>query len=495
MVADAMFMEIFRSRQLGTRSRCYPCLNVGSGGLQLLPLLETALDPRKGRIEPVSPLELRQVRVWDAEKGTETAAFRGPDPSLGAENSLGLAVSPADGRIAFGGADNAVFLWDPGPSGGVQHLRGHTGQVRALAFSPDGRRLASASEDGALKVWKTADGRLEKHLRGHTGGVTGVAFRPDGVGLVSGSEDGTVKVWDLSPGRDLFHLRLVGWGFRVRFAPDGRRTAIAQFRGVKVPGADGGGPGFDIPQPENAGGVTGLDYSRDGRLLATCSELSHQVFTWDAETGRPAARCQGHAGRVRNVAFGAGKTLASAGDDGTVRTWDAATGRAERVLQAHKGSAFGVAFDPAGRKLATIGWDGAVRLWDARTGEPIRTLGSTLQRESNNYGDALAFDPAGRRLAAASGDGSVRVWEVATGREVLTLRGHSQKVNSVAYSPDGRRLATCAEDRTIKLCEQGRLLHAADSPGGSADGDERPADSSSAGGGRGGSAARPAVDR
>jgi hypothetical protein len=110
-----------------------------------------------------------------------------------------------------------------------------------------------------------------------------------------------------------------------------------------------------------------------------------------------------------------------------------------------------VAFDPAGTTLATIGWDGAVRLWDATTGRAIRQLGTTVQRRSIHFGDALAFDRDGRRLAAASDDGTVRAWELASGNEILVLRGHAREVNGVAYSPDGRRLATGAEDHTIKL--------------------------------------------
>jgi hypothetical protein len=151
------------------------------------------------------------------------------------------------------------------------------------------------------------------------------------------------------------------------------------------------------------------------------------------------------------VAFGTGHLLASASDDGTVRLWEATTGRPGPVLLAHEGGAFGVAFDPAGTTLATIGWDGAVRLWDATTGQAIRQLGTTVQRMSIRFGDALAFDRDGRRLAAASDDGTVRVWEIASGNEILVLRGHTREVNGVAYSPDGRRLVTGAADHTIKL--------------------------------------------
>ncbi len=386
------------------------------------------------------------IRVWDVEKGTEQASFHFSD------STSGLAVSPTDGRIAFGGSENSVFLWDPGPPSTHRILREqHAAPVRDVAFSPDGASLASTSEDGTLNVWNVAKGRLLKHLRGHGGGVLSVAFGPDGQFLVSGSEDGTVKVWEQPTVPERFPLRLGVWGFRVRFSPNGRRSAIACFGNVTVLDATGKETLLRIRPPADARGVNGLDYSRDGRLLATCYEFSALIHIWDAATGRPVALCRGHTGRVRNVAFGAGTWLASAGDDGTVRLWDAASGRAGPVLRAHAGGAFAVTFDPAGTTLATLGWDGLVRLWDARTGQPLRTLGSTVQRMSNYYGDGLAFDLAGRHLAAASDDGLVHVWDVATGVHVLTLRGHTQEVNSVTFSPDGRRIATGAQDHTIKL--------------------------------------------
>ena len=50
-----------------------------------------------------------------------------------------------------------------------------------------------------------------------------------------------------------------------------------------------------------------------------------------------------------------GKTLASAGDDRTVRLWDAATGEPRATLKGHEGWVSAVAFSPDGKTLASAG--------------------------------------------------------------------------------------------------------------------------------------------
>jgi WD40 repeat protein len=78
-------------------------------------------------------------------------------------------------------------------------LHGHTDNVFAVAFHPGGTRLATGGRDRAVWLWDLVRGEEVARLQRHTSFVWWLAFSPDGKTLASGSGDGTVRLWDTEP--------------------------------------------------------------------------------------------------------------------------------------------------------------------------------------------------------------------------------------------------------------------------------------------------------
>ena len=70
---------------------------------------------------------------------------------LSAVNALAFARDSR--RLAIGGSDTGIQIWDTDAAQLMHSLTGHSASIRALALSPDGRRLASGSDDRTVAVW------------------------------------------------------------------------------------------------------------------------------------------------------------------------------------------------------------------------------------------------------------------------------------------------------------------------------------------------------
>jgi WD40 repeat protein/tetratricopeptide (TPR) repeat protein len=368
------------------------------------------------------------VKIWNAATGQEIFTLRG-------HQGVRCVDWSADGkRLASGGSDRTVRIWDEATGKQLFTFTGFAREVRSVAWSPDGQRLAAGDRvrTGSphklytVKVWDAAEGRELLDLKGRASAP--LAWSPDGKRLATGigGEPPGVRVWDVAEGREVLSFSPAGWSlFVLAWSPDGKRLASGQYNSLaQVWDLT---TGQEVVKLRHRGSVEGLAWSRDSKHLATASR-DQTISVWDPTTGEEVFRLHGHRGWVSDVAWSPeGSRLASAGNDGTVKIWDAQ--RKQDAVHIDRVGASHLAWSPKGDRLASAGGD-KVRIWDPSKGEELLSLDIPAA--------LVAWSPDGRQLAAAGGSRTAIV-DTQTGKQVATLQ--TGGVKRMCWSPDGTRLA------------------------------------------------------
>jgi len=178
-------------------------------------------------------------------------------------------------------------------------------------------------------------------------------------------------------------------------------------------------------------GVLALDFSPDGRLLASASH-DGTIRLWDVETGKPLHTFKGHTSAVYSVSFSRdGKRLASGSLDRTARVWDVSNGDLIAMLPGYKGWVRAI-FLPDG-KLLTGARDGILGVWDVDQEKEL------WRSDPEECVVSLSVDVNGSRAAYGACDGVVRIWDLATHKFVGRYGDPSNNpVEWVALTPDGK---------------------------------------------------------
>jgi WD40 repeat protein len=109
------------------------------------------------------------------------------------------ALSP-DGRVAGAVTGGVVERWDLERGKPLDTPAGHFGSPVFVAFSHDGKRLATGGNDRTLQLWNATSLEWTSSFQGHGQGLTSACFSPDDRWLAAPSADSNVYVWRVEEG-------------------------------------------------------------------------------------------------------------------------------------------------------------------------------------------------------------------------------------------------------------------------------------------------------
>ena len=250
-----------------------------------------------------------QVILTDVKTGDQVATFIGGEGRMPREAQF--AFSPDGNRVALGGSGN-IRVWNTGTT------------------DPDVFLDIPLIEE--VPIREEGDGGFPLHgLHHFATEVSALIFTPDGKKLISGAMNGQVQMWDAETGVPLAPFlegddpvsMIDGNSISFRdaitalaYVADKGLLAIGSYRGTRLIGRH-----RQIGLKEIPHGARRLVFSPDRTVLVIA--FSSRIELWNLTTGDKLTTLDGHTALVDTLLFSPdGKTLVSAGRDGTILLWN-----------------------------------------------------------------------------------------------------------------------------------------------------------------------------
>ena len=133
-----------------------------------------------------------KIRIWNVADGSSQQ-----DIGTDHRRIRALAFSPDGKWLAAAGTSTKIRVFDTTNGSMVKTLDTRPAKVYTLVFL-DSRRLATGGTDDRITIWDLDSQQATAQLVGHTGTVAALACDGTGNILVSGSYDTTLCIWNLA---------------------------------------------------------------------------------------------------------------------------------------------------------------------------------------------------------------------------------------------------------------------------------------------------------
>ncbi|MFN8110053.1 MAG: protein kinase, partial [Thermoleophilia bacterium] len=464
---------------------------------------QLALSTNRGDPFTLAQRSLAQRRTTAGLDALRAAAGRPLRRLMVAGGPLWSVRRLSDGRLAIGGDDGVLQIWDVGrpqtPIASVQcgeqsiygiielsnnrlltvHLSGAV-QVRPRAelgtvtaqrnlggkpvytaqLLSDGR-VAVGRDNGQVTVLDPDHGlRVDATVQASDAGVEALGQLPDGR-LLSGDDNGTIKVWDLA---HLDHpLQTIDTG----------HTAVASFALVAGGRLASGGNGYldlwsvgtrlrHINQAAPGAGLVIASTMQDGNLLLASQAGVAEIRNPDRPRQTVASMSIGDAALNSAVPLpdGTAATVSGAGQlqlwdlrsaPGVVSSAEEITVRPDGSVQHRSVSALGAV---PGNRMVSLSGVGRLTMWGTT---PPRALWGVPNKDVSTT--TLAVLPDGR-VATGDDQGDINIWPSRrpTGRAhpVRRVQAHAGRVRQLVVAPDGM-LVAATDDGFVQVWDPAHM--------------------------------------
>jgi len=225
-----------------------------------------------------------------------------------------------------------------------------------------------------------------------------------------------------------------------------------------------GEPSMVLLGHKNGFPVFDVDWTRNGRTLLSAGG-DGTVRLWDTQAVGPY-------GRLSNVSQQKGSSSSSSGGGATstsLCTVEIPGSKAEPLVEVggaalavYRGHAPGtpvwsVSSAPCGYYFASAGSDYTARIYATDRCTSVRVLSGHVSPNVN----CVTWHPNCNYVVTASDDKTCRMWDIQTGRCVRLLSGSASGLNLVRVSPSGRYAAAAGHDNVVRIWDlgNGRLVN------------------------------------
>lgn len=119
------------------------------------------------------------------------------------------------------------------------------------------------------------------------------------------------------------------------------------------------------------------------------------------------------------------------------------------VLEGHNGVVWCLSWSNSGKTLASCGEDRTIKLWTAK--DEVWHCIKSIETSHEKTIRSIKWSPCDNLIASCGFDGRISIWK--EGEECATILEETE-FKSVDWSPDGLYLASCGRDKTIYIWER-----------------------------------------